>query len=904
MNSKFYKRTTAGIMSLALLLGTGVLSPDIKKVSAAGGSVTINEICAKNSQKAASDGGFYDWIELYNSSGSSVDISGWGLTDKAAKPYKFKFADGTSVPAGGRILIFCDSTAGASNTAIAPFSLSTGGETVTLSDKDGNAVSTVTFGAIAADVSYGQYPDGSGEFFTLPCTPDQPNAAPEGSNAVKLPEFSAESGFYSSEFDLTITAPEGTTVVYTLDGSDPTADSEKYTAPIHIKDMSESENVLSARTDISASQVTAPREKVDKAMIVRAAAVDANGNVSEAVTKTYFLGKTNDNSYYKNMKVISLVTDPDNLFDYEKGIYVKGKVYDEKNGSQTTPGQPGQPGQPGDDQPGIPGWGDFGGFGNWGGGGGWGFGFVNPWEMEANYTQKGREWERIASFEMFEDGKSVLQQNVGIRIKGAASRSSAQKSFNVYARADYGKEELEFDFFDGKAVKETNGKKITKFDSIVLRNGGNDAGYGTFRDCINQQLVYDRDFAAQHTNECIVFIDGEYWGMYQLTEKVSDDYLKNHYNIKKSNAVIIKNNELEEGSNEDLSDWNSLVQLCSTQDMSNSANYEQFKQKVDVQSYIDYFAAQIYWCNWDWPQNNFSVWRAAEIDESNQYADGKWRMFLFDTEYATGLYGRNETASTTDPFQRIKSNTDNDSKMFINLLKNDEFKKQFELTFMDLANYNFDTEKTEAVINYYKEKYIKQASDTYSRFFASPQGGQSGDQKFTSELSAVSNFYKQRFEPVTGFVKKVLGLTDTLYTINLSNDGNKGTVKLNTLTFDEANLDWSGKYFGDYEVNLKAVPKTGYTFDHWEIDGKNVSSADTTVKLDNNITVKAVYKQGDSPVLKGDVNSDGTVNDSDVALLQKYLLGEKVSITDADINGDGLVDVFDLSALRKICLDK
>ena len=98
---------------------------------------------------------------------------------------------------------------------------------------------------------------------------------------------------------------------------------------------------------------------------------------------------------------------------------------------------------------------------------------------------------------------------------------------------DYGKPELEYDFFDGTATKAKNGKSIDTFDSITVRNGGNDVGAAYFRDTINQQLVADRDFAHQAMSECVLFIDGEFWGVYQLTEKISDDYINSHYGIKR-----------------------------------------------------------------------------------------------------------------------------------------------------------------------------------------------------------------------------------------------------------------------------------------------------------------------------------------------------------------------------------
>ena len=173
MLKKTAKRTCAGIMSLAFVLGTFNSVPAI--ITRAAADVTINEVCPKNSTFASPDGNYYDWIELYNSSGSSVDVGGWGITDKADKPYRFTIPTGTVIPAGGRKVIFCDGTAGETDTSIAPFGLSTSGETLTLTDTSGNIASQITFGDMAKDTSYGQYPDGSGEFYVLSTSPNEPN---------------------------------------------------------------------------------------------------------------------------------------------------------------------------------------------------------------------------------------------------------------------------------------------------------------------------------------------------------------------------------------------------------------------------------------------------------------------------------------------------------------------------------------------------------------------------------------------------------------------------------------------------------------------------------------------------------------------------------------------------------
>ncbi|MBO4866563.1 MAG: CotH kinase family protein [Ruminococcus sp.] len=838
MNHRLGRKAAAGILCLGLVCQNAGLIP----ASAASSSVTINEVCSKNTTIAAPDGNFYDWVELYNSGNSAVDLSGWGLSDKATKPFKFKIPNGTKIAAKSYLVIYCDSTAGETNTSIAPFGMSGSGETLTLSDANGNAADTLTFGSIASDTSYGQYPDGSGNFFDLTCTPGRTNVAPEGSAAVATPAFSLESGYYEAGKTVSIQAPSGTTVYYTTDGTVPTTSSQRYTSPFTLNDVSNNANKLSAERNISTYSYNPPSSPVDKANIIRAVAVDSQGRVSDVITRTYFVGKTNS-GYYKDMKVVSLVTDPDNLFNYDTGIYVLGKHYAEDNSTG---------GNQGGNQGGFPG-----GMPGWGGGIGGGFSFKQPWEMEANYTQSGKEWERPATMTVFDKGKKVIDQDVGIRIKGGASRHNAQKSFNIYARLDYGAPEMTYDFFDGTSVKAKNGKAIKSYTTISLRDGGNDNNNAIFRDSLNQSLVADRDCAHQAMSECIVFIDGEFWGIYQICEKLNDAYISDHYGVKKSDVAMVKESELEEGSDSDLQDWNNLVQGAAN----GSLSYAQICEKIDIQSFMDYFASQIYWSNQDWPKRNIASWRSNTIDSSNPYADGKWRMIFFDTEYGQGLYGSQNTSANYDNFSRLAQDQSDVSKMFNALLKNDQFAKDFARTMMDLANYNFEPNRVAEKAKYYSDNFSQQAADTFKRF-----GSNNNAQSYQNQWNTIVNFYRQRFDPAERSLRQAAKLSAEPSTLTVQNSSNSGEIQLNTLKLGTIS-SWSGKYHKDYDLTLSVAPKEGVSFDHWEISGAQLTSGSKnsgTIKVkltSSNATVKAVYSgQGGGQTVKTDYPTNIKVN--------------------------------------------
>ena len=290
--------------------------------------IVINEACTSNqgSYQDAS-GNTPDWIELYNASDHVIDLSGCGLSDGKKNPFKFTFPNVTVLSPGEYLIVLCDDTNVTVGEFHAAFKLSADGETIRLSSPDGILIDMMEIPALEADSTYGRYSNGSGFFSVLTPTPGASNDTGKVIVDVAEPIFSVEGGFYNNVFDLTVTSKEQNAVYYTTDGSDPTASKTAmlYTDAISIYDNTSEPNIYSAIRDITISTYYPPSQKVDKGIVIRAAAKDADGNFSDVVTNSYFVGKTA--SYYSDMKVVSLVTDNDNLFSSEDGIYVNGDAY-------------------------------------------------------------------------------------------------------------------------------------------------------------------------------------------------------------------------------------------------------------------------------------------------------------------------------------------------------------------------------------------------------------------------------------------------------------------------------------------------------------------------------------------------------------------------------------------------
>lgn len=254
-------------------------------------------------------------------------------------------------------------------------------------------------------------------------------------NTEKALTFSKDGGFYEREVTLKLKAPKGATIYYTTDGTVPTEQSKTYKKPLKLKDRSPEPNVLSAKINVTFTDTFKPKDPIAKGTVVRAFAKYKNGKQSDVITKTYFIGKDFCKKY-KDIPVFSLSVNPEDLYDKETGIYVKGKVFDDWVAN-------------GGDAANTP-----------------------TWEMPANFTQTGREWEKPVHYELFPgDTKNVDRKT-----------------------------------------------KLDQYDTFVLRNGGNDSWLTKFRHRYIQLLVADRAPCVQETRPCIVFLNGEYWGIYTMTD--------------------------------------------------------------------------------------------------------------------------------------------------------------------------------------------------------------------------------------------------------------------------------------------------------------------------------------------------------------------------------------------------
>ncbi len=757
---------SVAMVCLALVLvftGAGV------RVNADEGNIVINEVCGAN-RKAIKDqdGESPDWIELYNPTDHAIDLKGYRLSDDADEPNTFVFGK-TRIEPYGYALVFASKKLHISPELHADFRLSSeGGETVCLFAPDGTLINTATLPSLEKDVAYGRRFDGGDAWGRITPTPNQTNniaALAEPDPYVAPPMFSHESGFYDDEILLTLSVPEGTSVYYTTDGSKPSENSTRYDAPLALSDASERDNVYSVMKNLTTRSYFTPSEPVDKCNVVRAVAVDEEGNQSDIVTKSFFIG-FDGKECCENVYVVSLVSDPNNFFDYDTGIYTTGVVFDDwRQGDEYDE-------------------------------------TINEFWQPANYNQRGREWEREAEITFFSSDRQYLfAQSVGMRVHGRITRSSAQKSFNIYARDEYGSDTLTLPLFDG--VRETS--------SLVLRTGGNDAALSKLRDAFAQRLAQGRAIDTQSAIPCAVFLDGEYWGMYFIEQRYDDDYLEAQYGIDKKNVILAEYGKLEEGEPGEYSLYTDLVSFAQKNDLSLQKNYQALSGMMDIDSLIDYFCAEIYLGNSDWPWNNYTLWRSRETSE-RAFEDGRWRYMLNDMDQTMG-YDKELSGYERNTIELAKEN-----EIFSALLANEEFVRKFTQTFMDLCNTNFSSERAILLLDEMAAMLTNATVADYKRVRSAGRGAS----YYERCVDDIRKFLENREEYITGYLREEFSLSAQPAELTLCvTDAAMGGIALNSIAPDLSLGEWTGKYFVDYPVVVTATPKDGYRFSHWVVENGN-----------------------------------------------------------------------------------
>jgi hypothetical protein len=530
------------------------------------GPILITEFMAKNNEILIDqDREFHDWIELYNSSNTAIQLHGWHLTDRDSDLQQWTFSDGVIEP-NGYLLVYAsgkdihDSTASHTN-----FSLSSDGEFLAVVKPDGTISHSYSPAYPNQDVSHQGFSYGIDEqmqerFFLNP-TPLAPNA--EGYiDFLNSPMFSHERGFYEEPFQLILTSNiTDAEIFYTTDGSLPTQENGvRYTFPLSISSTS----------------------------IIRAVAYEADYAPSVSMTHTYIF--LEDVIHQQRTSNLPLRWGNNVLADYEMDPDIVGHpdyadtIIDDLKSIPTVSivmdsdelfGQPN----------GI---------------------YVNP-------EDKGIAWERASSTEwIYADDRDSFQINNGIRIQGGYSRIPDRRkhSFRLLFKQDYGPPKLRHDVFPNTPINE--------FDTITLRGNYNytwHAGEGGFnsnvakadyiRDEFARRTQLDAGQPAVHGTYAHLYLNGMYWGVYNVVERPDDSFAESYFGETKEDYDVVtggsrgvSTTQVKAGTKRA---WLELMSIANRGNFQIQENYEAIQEYVDIENLIDYMLVICYTGNRDAP---------------------------------------------------------------------------------------------------------------------------------------------------------------------------------------------------------------------------------------------------------------------------------------------------------------
>ena len=611
------------------------------------GQVVINEFMSNNTTTIADkDGEYSDWIELYNTSSLPINLLNFSLSDKNDNLYKWQFPDVT-ISAHGFLLVFASGKDILNPDELhTNFKIAAAGEPLFLSNNLGQLMDEIEEVELAEDVSYGRSPDGSDNFliFTL----QTPKATNNLNNKLT---FELEAGFYTSPFFQKITSLTDDIIYYSLDGSVPDENSNVYSDSLRIDYQYFAPNVFSNipttpdQSVISLKAWESPKEIIDKANIIRYASYNNGLRTSEIYTHTYIVDSTIFEKY--EMPVISLITESENLFDEEEGIFVPGIHYD-ANDSQWT----------------------------------------------GNYFQRDDIWEKPAHIEYYEkDGTLGFSQNIGIKIHGGKTRHGAQKSLKLFARDEYGKK-----YFDYPLMPHREHEQYKRF---ILRTTMGTWHNTLLNDVFAHEIARGIGINYQDYRPAIVFINGEYWGIHTIRDKIDERYIGYSY-------------DMDEDDVEFRGFFNfpylELTQFIRANDLSVDVHYDSVTQLIDIENFIDYHITEMFLQNTDWPANNMELWRPIN-------PVGKWLWIYYDIDggFSNHSYNMFEHMATNDT-TIISPNSPSSTFMFRNLIKNQKFRNQFINRYAELLNNDFQTDTLNRKLNQLIQLYEPEVLRHFARW--------------------------------------------------------------------------------------------------------------------------------------------------------------------------------------------
>lgn len=719
--------------------------------------VVINEYSCANLNRFPDNFGKYeDWIELYNRDSVEINIGGYYLSDNKNQPTKWQIPAGTKIPGKGFRVFWASGRDTATSLGLhTNFRLTqtkNDPECLLLANPSGIVIDQVTINKTKLDQSRGRAADGGMPWavHTQPIPGGTNNNSPHFSGFADRPDFDMPAGFYSDSVTISLTNNEpGATLYYTLDGSEPSANSAVYTGPITLKSTA-----------------------VLKAMAISPDTTQLPGFVEYA---TYFINETH------TLPAVSVA-----------GYQLR----DLANGNKD----------------------------------------LRPHGSIEYFDQYGQR--KARSYGEFNS-------------HGQDSWVNDQRSIDLIARDEMGyNNALEEKIFEMSDRDE--------FQRLILRAAGDDNYPGNFlpshEGCAHLRDAYVHNLAKRGglhldlrlSEKAIVYIDGQYWGVYDLREIPDDhDYTEYYYGQGKYDIQYILtwgNTWAEYGGGKALQNWKSLYDYVQNNPMGDQARYDYVASQLDVASLVDYVIVNSVTVCSDWLNYNTGWWRGLNPAGGHR----KWGYILWDNDATFGYYinytNIPDTSAVALPCNPEDLNGFSDPEGHIRLLRrlmhNPGFKQYYISRYIDLMNTVFSCDNMLSYLDTVANRIAPEMTRHAARW--------GGDyDHWQSNVQRLRDFISRRCNAMAGGMNDCYNLSGP-YEVTFDADPDSlAQLQINSLTIGE--LPYTGSYFGGIDLKLSALYDTtsGLLFDRWRATKQTFlpgdSLANVTLKLSGPDTITAHF---------------------------------------------------------------
>ena len=415
------------------------------------------------------------------------------------------------------------------------------------------------------------------------------------------------------------------------------------------------------------------------------------------------------------------------------------------------------------------------------------------WE-KCNFQKK---WERAMHVEYIDTSGNVLfNQQAGIRIFGETTRRLSEKSMKIVAREEYGKDRFEGAVFPLKP-------HIVEHKQFVLRTSGNDYRGTRFKDCLNSYLIRDLGVDYMAYQPIQLFINGQYWGLYNLREKVNKHFLCYNHNAAFDSSSIIMGRWVRQHGN--ARDYMRMYRYFENLDTMDNSAYNKVKTMLDIRNYINYRVFQIFLNNSD-SRGNIRYWNSRDLD-------GKFRMIFYDSDHSHGKYSRKFLEACLSDSRTYWFNPRWSTMYLTGLMEHDDFKAEFVNQFAHLLNTNlhYDTidKAVDQFVNIYGDE-LPRDRNALPRYFRNSALKES---VWLKKVNQIRSFARLRAVHMRKEIDRLITHKGT-YLLKINSDS--GFVVINGNT--PVSLPYQGIYFKGVDLEVKVLQDKDWIFTGW-LDG-------------------------------------------------------------------------------------